>query len=95
MITEAFWCEVHRRGLTWWEWKSGGCFWCDPGLIPMDEAEKHDTPGWAQRKKVWQSILDLTPDERLALRPSPLPGEGVITPSQAMLARWAEANSRA
>jgi len=94
-MTDKFWCPVHQRHLTWYEFRAETCFWCEPDAIPWDEAAKHDTPGWEARKKVWGSIRDLTPEQRQALVPSPAPGPGVVTPSMAMLERWARAQKRA
>lgn len=78
-------CPVHRRDLSWWENRAGGCFWCDPALIPWDETAGRDGKGWDERRKVWREIRDLTPEARAALIPAPLPGPGVETPSQKML----------
>jgi hypothetical protein len=83
------WCAVHQRDLTWHEQQQGGCFWCDASLIPMAQNRERPGAGWEQRRKIWQSIIDLTPEQRQALIPNPAPGPGVVTPSQAWLERWA------
>jgi hypothetical protein len=84
MVDSVWRCDVHRRGLTFPEWKSGGCWWCHPNLIPrLQPVEgKND-----RRFKLYEQLRNMTHEERQALIPSPLPGPGVVTPSMAMLAK--------
>lgn len=91
MPDSRFWCAVHGRDLTWHEVEAGGCFWCEPARIPMARYADREGAAWEHRRKVWQSILDLTPEQRAKLIPSPAPGPGVTTPSQAWLERYVAA----
>lgn len=91
MTDERFFCQVHHRHLTWYEYRAGACFWCHPDKIPWDETAKHEGKGWEERRKIWRGVRDMPTDEREKLIPNPTPGPGVVTPSQAMLERWAAA----
>jgi hypothetical protein len=70
-LDSQFWCDVHQRGLTYHEWKNGGCFWCDPSRIPNMQVpigkDGKPVPSWDARMKVWSAIRDMTAEQRQEL----------------------------
>ena len=69
-IPSDWYCSVHRRQLTYFEWKNGGCFWCDPSRIPAVPRDKKGKPiskWWKKRDKTWTRIASMTAEERAGL----------------------------
>lgn len=76
-IPEDWWCGVHRRHLSYHEWKTSACWWCQPEMIPkvnLAELPKNKegklASGWDNRIKEWDSVRNMTPEQRA---PKPLP----------------------
>jgi hypothetical protein len=66
-IPADWWCPVHQRHLTYFEWKRGGCSWCDPSRLPTisrDAKGKPVSDSWKHRDKVAQRVRLLTPEQR-------------------------------
>ena len=89
-IPAAWWCEAHQRHLAYPEWKSGGCWWCDPSRVPrLEPTGKNDA-----RIKLYEHLRNMPEDERRKLMPHRAPGPGYLTYSQKWLAEWARTNPR-